>query len=136
MTGKQHDGAAANRTSVRLDKWLWAARFYRTRTLAAQAIAAGQVRVDGERVKPAHTVRAASRVAVRKQEVTYDVEVTGVSEQRGSAGMAALLYRETPESIAAREAAIEKRRASRSTPAMGRPTKRDRRKLEDFLNEP
>jgi ribosome-associated heat shock protein Hsp15 len=136
MSGPQHDDTLADRTSVRVDKWLWAARFYRTRTLAAQAIAAGQVRVDGERVKPAHSVRTASRVTVRKQDLTFDVEVTGVSERRGSASVAALLYRETPESVAAREAAIEKRRASHAAPTPGRPTKRDRRRLEDFLNEP
>jgi len=123
--------------AVRLDKWLWAARFYRTRTLAVQAIEAGHVRVDGERVKPAQSIRAGTRVSVRKQDVLWDFEVLQTALQRGSAADAALLYRETPESAVARELAAAKRRAARSL-AMpsGRPTKRDRRRLEEFLNEP
>lgn len=123
---------------VRLDKWLWAARFYRTRSLAAQAIDAGQVRVNGERVKPSQMVRATTRVSVRKQELTWHVEVVGVSERRGSATEAARLFRETAESVSAREQALQERAAARAQalPAAGRPTKRDRRKLEDFLNEP
>ena len=120
---------------VRLDKWLWAARFYRTRSLAADAIEAGQVRVDGERVKPAHGVRRAARVMVRKRDMAWDVEVLAVSERRGSAPEAALLYRETAESAAARERVVAERAKARAT-ATGRPTKRERRKLEDFLNEP
>lgn len=123
---------------VRLDKWLWAARFYRTRSLAAQAIDAGQVRVAGERVKPAHAVRSATRVSVRKQDFAWHVEVLGTSERRGSAADAAALYRETPESASARAQAVLERKAARETAAQapGRPTKRDRRKLEDFLGEP
>jgi ribosome-associated heat shock protein Hsp15 len=125
--------------TVRIDKWLWAARFYRTRSLAAQAVDAGQVRVNGERVKPAYPVRKSSRVTVRKQELTFDVEVLDVAERRGSASVAATLYRESADSIAARTAAIAERRAAHARMLMnaqGRPTKRDRRKLEDFLNEP
>ena len=119
---------------LRIDKWLWAARFYRTRTLAANAIEAGQVRVNGERVKPAQPVAAGSTVEVRRGGFAWVVEVTGIAERRGSAKDAALLYRETAESAAAREKAIAARRATSAAP--GRPTKRDRRKLEDFLNEP
>jgi ribosome-associated heat shock protein Hsp15 len=120
---------------VRLDKWLWAARFYRTRSLAADAIEAGQVRVDGERVKPAYPVRPRSHVTIRKRELAWDVEVVAVRERRGSAPEAALLYRETAESVQARERAIAERASARAA-AAGRPTKRDRRRLEDFLNEP
>ena len=131
------DAEAAAR--VRLDKWLWAARFYRTRSLAAQAIDAGQVRVSDERVKPSHMVRASARVSVRKQDLTWQVEVLEVAERRGSAADAARLFRETDASIAAREQAVQARKAAReqalASPG-GRPTKRDRRKLEDFLNEP
>jgi ribosome-associated heat shock protein Hsp15 len=125
--------------STRIDKWLWAARFYRTRSLAAQAVDAGQVRVNGERVKPSHVVRSAMRVTVRKQDLTFDVEVLETADRRGSASVAATLYRETAESIAARAAALAERRAAHArmlASAQGRPTKRDRRKLEDFLNEP
>jgi ribosome-associated heat shock protein Hsp15 len=126
--------ASANR--VRIDKWLWAARFYRTRSLAAQAIDAGHVRVDDKRVKPAQPVHPASRVSIRKHELAWEIEVIAVSERRGSATQAALLYRESEESAAARERAIRERSASRAPAAPRRPTKRDRRKLEDFLNEP
>jgi ribosome-associated heat shock protein Hsp15 len=126
------------RERVRFDKWLWAARFYRTRTLAAQAIEAGQARVDDTRVKPAHALRAGERVSVRRQGLVWDVEVIAPSDRRGSAVDAALLYRESADSIAARERAIAERRAALASQARvsGRPTKRDRRKLEDFLNEP
>ena len=128
--------AASGEARVRIDKWLWAARFYRTRSLAAEAIEAGHVRVDGERVKPAHPLRATARVTIRKREFGWEVEVLGVSERRGSAPQAALLYRETAESAAAREAMLAERARARATAATNRPTKRDRRKLEDFLNEP
>ena len=125
------------RGRMRLDKWLWAARFYRTRSLAAQAIDAGHVRVDDERVKPSQSVCAATRVSVRKQELTWHVEVVDVTERRGSAADAALLFSETAQSVAAREKAMAARKAAvaLATPS-GRPTKRDRRKLEEFLNEP
>jgi ribosome-associated heat shock protein Hsp15 len=122
--------------SVRVDKWLWAARFFRTRGLAAQAIEAGHVRVDGARVKPAHPVRPAARVTVRKNDLTFDVDVLEAGARRGSASEAAKLYRETSESAAAREKALRERKAARAQATPGRPTKRDRRKLEDFLNEP
>ncbi|MEO5765185.1 MAG: RNA-binding S4 domain-containing protein [Casimicrobiaceae bacterium] len=126
------------RERIRLDKWLWAARFYKTRTLAAQAIEAGQARVDGERVKPAHAVRVGERIAVRRHALVWEAEVIALSDRRGSATDAALLYREGAESITTRERAIAERRAADAAQArfVGRPTKRDRRKLEDFLNEP
>ena len=126
------------RERVRFDKWLWAARFYRTRTLAAQAIDAGQARVDDERVKPAHAVRVGTRVTVRRQGLVWDAEVIALSDRRGSAADAALLYRESDESVALRKRAIAERQAALAaqTRFTGRPTKRDRRKLEDFLNEP
>ena len=123
---------------VRLDKWLWAARFYKTRSLAAQAIEAGHVRAGGERVKPAHLVHLNERIAVRKSVFVWEVDVTALSERRGGAAEAALLYRETPQSIEAREQAMKQRKAALAaeTHLRGRPTKRDRRKLEDFLSEP
>ena len=134
-SGTARDAApAAGR--VRLDKWLWAARFYKTRTLAAQAIDAGQVRLHGERVKPAHAVSAGALVEVRKATLAWTVEVIDVAERRGSASEAALLYRETAESAAKRAQAIAERAAAAAVRGSGRPTKKDRRKLEDFLNEP
>jgi ribosome-associated heat shock protein Hsp15 len=136
--GGERSGESEERgsASVRLDKWLWAARFYRTRALAVAAIEAGHVRVNGERAKPSHPIRTTSLVRVRKEALTFDVEVSDVSERRGSAAVAATLYRELPESVAAREAILTERRAARGVHAPSRPTKRERRKLEDFLNEP
>ena len=123
---------------VRLDKWLWAARFYKTRSLAAQAVEAGQVRHNEERVKPAHAVKVGDAICVRKQGTLWDVRVTGLSDRRGSASEAALLYRETAESVAIRtEEALRRKAAAQADPRYaGRPTKRERRKLEDFLSEP
>jgi ribosome-associated heat shock protein Hsp15 len=125
-------------TRLRLDKWLWAARFYKTRTLAAQAVEAGQVRVGGERVKTAHAVRTGERVSIRKSGHVWDVTVTALSDRRGGAAEAALLYKEDEASIAAREELAKQRKAAAeaSPRYTGRPTKRQRRKLEDFLNEP
>jgi len=123
---------------MRIDKWLWAARFYKTRSLAAQAVENGHARVGDDRVKPAHAVRAGDRVVVRRQGLAWDVEVLALSERRGGAADAALLYRETAESAAVRERAIAERRAVQAGQARtpGRPTKRDRRRLLDFLDEP
>ena len=123
---------------LRLDKWLWAARFYKTRTLAAEAVDAGHVRIGGERVKTAHPVRAGERVSIRKSGYVWDITVTAVSDRRGGAADAALLYKEDDASIAAREELAKQRKAAaEASPRYpGRPTKRQRRKLEDFLNEP
>lgn len=123
---------------VRADKWLWAARFYKTRALAVQAIEAGQVRIGAERVKPAHPMRVGERVSVRKSGIVVEVDVLALSDRRRGAADAALLYAETTESTIAREAFIAQRRAEAlaSPRFAGRPTKRERRKLEDFLNEP
>ena len=128
--------AAASR--VRFDKWLWAARFYKTRSLAAQAIDAGQARLAGVRVKPAHVARVGDAVTLRRHGIVAEVIVTALSERRGSATAAAKLYRETEASIATRETEeLARRQAAELQPRFaGRPTKRDRRKLEDFLNEP
>jgi ribosome-associated heat shock protein Hsp15 len=128
----------ASESRMRLDKWLWAARFYKTRTLAAQAVDAGQVRVAGERVKTAHPVRVGERVSVRKSGYVWEIDVIALSDKRGGAADAALLYEEDASSIAAREALAAQRKAAAETQPRytGRPTKRQRRKLEDFLNEP
>jgi ribosome-associated heat shock protein Hsp15 len=123
---------------MRLDKWLWAARFYKTRALAARAIETGQARIAEARVKPAHPVRDGDRISVRRGGLVQQVVVLAVAERRGSASEAEKLYAETPESLAAREQALLARKAAgASEPHFpGRPTKRDRRRLEDFLNEP
>ena len=122
---------------VRFDKWLWAARFYKTRSLAAQAIEAGQARVAGDRVKAAHPVRPGERVEIRRTGLVWNILVVALSDRRGGAADAAQLYTEAPESMAAREVEIARRKASAaSAPTMdGRPTKRDRRKLQECLDE-
>jgi ribosome-associated heat shock protein Hsp15 len=122
---------------VRLDKWLWAARFYKTRSLAAQAIEAGQVKLDDERVKPAHAVKVGVTISLRKQSLSWVVQVTALSEKRGGAPDAAKLYRETEDSVRVREEAIAARKAALANAPVisGRPTKRQRRKLQEFLDE-
>jgi ribosome-associated heat shock protein Hsp15 len=123
---------------VRFDLWLWAARFYKTRALAADAIGNGHARLDEQRVKPAHHVRAGDRVTVRKEGVAWEVTVTATARRRGSATDAAQLYLESEASLRARETETAQRRdAALAAPRFpGRPTKRERRKLEDFLGEP
>ena len=130
--------ANAEEDRVRFDKWLWAARFYKTRSLCAQAIETGQARVSGERAKPARNMRTGEFVSIRKSGVVCEVLITALSDRRGNATEAAKLYRETEASAAAREEAQLQRRANDlAQPRFpGRPTKRERRKLEDFLNEP
>lgn len=116
---------------VRIDKWLWAARFFKTRSLAARACELGRVDWNGQASKPAHEVRAGDRVRVRNESGEFHVEVLGVSETRGPAKVAQTLYRETEESRAARMRAIEERKsAPRAEFGEGRPSKRDRRRME------
>ncbi len=123
--------------TVRLDIWLWAARFYKTRSLAAAAAAAGRVQLNEQRVKPAHAVRVGDVVTVRRDALVWQAVVTGVAARRGSATDAAKLYREADAARTAREAEIARRRTDAAAPRFpGRPTKRERRRLEDFLDEP
>lgn len=114
--------------AVRIDKWLWAARFYKTRSAATDAVAGGHVHVGGYRVKPSRDVRIGETVEITLGLARRTVVVTGLGERRASAAVAATLYDETPESIAAREQqALERRSAPR---AAGRPSKVDRRRLD------
>jgi ribosome-associated heat shock protein Hsp15 len=119
----------------RLDKWLWAARFYKTRSLAVAAIEAGHVRVAGERAKPAREIKVGDRICVTREGMRWEVAVLALSLRRGPASEAALLYREDSDSLSARERLIEQRRAlDASNPlAKGRPTKQMRRSLERLL---
>jgi ribosome-associated heat shock protein Hsp15 len=119
--------------SVRIDKWLWAARFFKTRAAATEAVLGGRVHLNGERVKPAKDVRADDVVELRIGETRWTVAVRAVAEKRGSAQIAATLYAETAESIAERERTAAERRLSRPLGAdLGgpRPTKQDRRRIE------
>ena len=119
---------------VRLDKWLWAARFFKTRSLAQQAIESGRVTLNDQRVKSAHLLRISDLVSVRVGEFVWRIQVKNVSERRGPATEARKLYAETAESRAERERRVELRRWSAEPAAdiKGRPTKRDRRTLERF----
>ena len=126
---------AGELTEVRVDVWLWAARFFKTRSLAKQAIGGGKVELNGGACKAARPVRLGDRMIVRRGEETMEVEVLGLSEQRGPAPVAQALYRETETSRIAREAAREQRRlAGAPVRPPGRPDKHDRaalRRLKD-----
>jgi len=117
---------------VRIDKWLWAARFFKTRSAATEAVAGGHVRVNGERVKPAKDVRVGDTVEVTIQELRWTVVATGTADRRGSAAVAATLYDETPQSRAERERRAAERKLTRPLGAdLGeRPTKQARRRLD------
>ncbi len=124
--------------TLRIDKWLWAARFYKTRSLAAEEIGKNRVQVNGQDAKPAREVRAGDRVRLRQGQVEREVVVRGISAMRGPAPVAQQLYEETPESLARREAAAQQRRVA-AEPALsieqGRPTKRDRRQMDKAWND-
>ena len=119
---------------LRIDKWLWAARFYKTRTLASEEVARGRVEVNRQEIKPAREVKIGDTVSVRQGQDVRTVVVKELSGVRGSAPVAQRLYEETPESVKAREVASEQRRYA-PEPALaieqGRPTKRGRRELDD-----
>ena len=118
--------------SVRIDKWLWAARFFKTRSAATDAVAGGRAHVNGVRVKPAKEIRCGDTVEVTVGRVRRTVRVAALGDRRGPAEAAAALYEETPDSVAARErAALERRLAQPLGSDLGaRPTKLDRRRLE------
>lgn len=118
--------------TVRLDKWLWAARFFKTRQLAVDAINAGHVDVNGERAKPAKSVKLGDRLRLRKPPVEYHLVVSAVSEKRGSATIARTLFEESAGSIAARDKLVAELRDMPPPLFRGRPTKKDRRTLEHW----
>lgn len=120
---------------VRLDKWLWAARFFKTRSLAAEAIAGGKVSMHGDRVKPARPIQVGDEISMRLGPYEHVVRVRALSERRGSATVAATLYEETPESLAARTKLAEQLRMAPAAlvyEEKGRPTKRDRREIDKW----
>jgi ribosome-associated heat shock protein Hsp15 len=117
---------------VRLDKWLWAARFYKTRSLAAEAVEKGKVEVNGERAKRAKLLQAGDSLMIRLGPYQHIVTVRGISEKRGPASVAAKLYEESAEGRKAREAMQVQVKAAQSVPGFerGRPSKKDRREIE------
>ena len=130
--GKKYASSVPDPTQVRIDKWLWAARFYKTRSAATDAVLGGLVQVGGERVKPARDVRPGDVLEVRVGTVRRTVVVRGLAERRGPASVAATLYEETPDSVAVREEqALLRRLAPPPGADLGaRPTKQDRRRLD------
>jgi len=124
--------------AVRLDKWLWAARFFKTRSLAAQAVVGGRVQVNGRRAKRASSLHVGDRVRVRKGPYEFQMTVVRLSERRGPAKEAVTLYEETPESIMARLSLSKQRKAAPtfSFREKGRPSKKERRQLERLKNRP
>jgi len=126
----EHDSDAQ-----RLDKWLWAARFFKTRPLAVEAINGGKVQVDGQRAKPGRAVRPGARLIVHKGELEWRIEIKALSKQRRPASEAVLLYQEDEASRNRRQALVQGRReAGAQAPTLrGRPTKRDRRRLGEFI---
>ena len=123
---------------VRIDKWLWAARFFKTRSMAAQAVTGGKVHVNGARIKPARMVQPGEELRIRRGELEFIVIVQAVSDKRRPAKEAQLLYVETEESITQREKTREQKRleaADRMYGPMKRPDKRERRKIRKFTRK-
>lgn len=122
---------------MRLDKWLWAARFFKTRSLATQAIEHGRVKLNGERVKPAREVKPGDRLDLHVGDFDWTVTVRALAMQRGPAPVAQALYAEDPDSHARRQQQLSDRKLAASPEAAikGRPTKRDRRLIHRFTDE-
>ena len=120
--------------SVRIDKWLWAARFFKTRSMATDAVDGGKVRLNGERVKPARGVKPGDMLEIDNGSTEWEVQVRDLADKRGSATIAQTLYEETERSIAEREKKAEQRKFFREPgeAIKGRPTKRDRRLIDKF----
>ncbi len=119
---------------MRIDKWLWAARFYKTRSLAQQAVEGGKIKLNGERVKPAKDLRSGDRLDLNIAAQDWTIIVLALSDRRGSAPVAQTLYAETAESVArrAQQSALRKLAVEPSGERHGRPTKRERRQLEHW----
>lgn len=129
-----HAASADPAAAARLDKWLWAARFFKTRALAAEAIDGGKAHLNGERVKRSKGIKIGDEVRLRLGPYEHRVIVKSVSDRRGPAAVAATLYEELPESRAIRAALLERRRMEMAADAQdpGRPSKRDRRQIEQL----
>lgn len=128
----EHQGT----TKVRLDKWLWAARFFKTRALATEAISGGRVHVNGERAKPSRTVNLDDELRISKGEFQFVIRVCGLADKRGPASVAQTLYREDEASVVARQDKVEQRRLLHASAPQsdGRPNKKQRRQIHRFRN--
>jgi ribosome-associated heat shock protein Hsp15 len=121
---------------LRLDKWLWAARFFKTRQMATDAINGGKVHLNGQRTKPGKEISVGSQLRITKHPYTWDITVIALSAQRRPAKEAALLYQETSESSSQRQAETIRRREEIGTQPERRPSKKDRRLIHRFKREP
>ena len=117
-------------STLRIDRWLWAARFFKTRSSAAAAVSGGKVHLNGQRTKPAKAVREGDRLDIRRGDIRWEVAVLATAQRRGPASEGSQLYEELPESVERRERERRERRERRLTAGAGRPTKRDRRRFE------
>ena len=132
---RNHDDQDVDDGRVRLDKWLWAARFFKTRSLAAEAITGGKVSMNGDRVKPARPLQVGDEISIRLGPYEHVVHVRALSDRRGPATVAATLYEETADSIAVRARLAEQLRMAPAPLVYedkGRPTKRDRRDIDKW----
>ncbi len=122
---------------IRVDKWLWAARFFKTRSLASKAVSGGHVHLNSSRIKPSRPVSVGDRLQIRRGLEEFTVEVLALSGRRGPAAVARTLYEESEQSVTQRQAAREERRLIRAPASrpQGRPDKRDRRKIREFLRK-
>jgi ribosome-associated heat shock protein Hsp15 len=137
MTVTDHDAPSSANTAsrVRLDRWLWAARFFKTRALAAEAVAGGKVHIGGQRGKPSRAVRPGEILRIQRGFDEYVVVVKALSIRRGPAKEAILLYEETAESRQRRAELTEQRRLQPRVDLAGRPTKQDRRRILRFTDQ-
>ncbi|WP_018873345.1 RNA-binding S4 domain-containing protein [Thioalkalivibrio sp. ALJ16] len=136
--GRGNGQAAPGSAGLRIDKWLWAARFFKTRALATEAVSGGKVHVNGERCKPARRLHPGDRLTIHRGTQVWELDVVALNDQRRPASEAQALYTEIPESEARRAAEGERRRAERAGAdrAPGRrPDKRDRRKIRRFIRQ-
>lgn len=121
--------------SVRIDKWLWAARFFKTRSLAQAAVRGGHVSVNGHACKPARAVALGDKLRIVRGETEFEIVVQALADKRGPAAFAQTLYTETPASVEKREFAAEQKRLTRQSAPQGRPDKRERRKIRSFTGK-
>ena len=124
--------------SIRLDKWLWSARFFKTRKLAAIAISGGKIHLNGQRTKPGKDIKVGSRLEISKDQYSWDITITGINQQRRPAKEAVLLYEETIESHQKRQELVTKNREERALFSHGkehRPNKKERRQIHRFKRD-
>lgn len=122
---------------VRIDKWLWAARFFKTRSLASDAVKSGKIHIDGDRIKPSRELQIGDELTIKQGFIEKTVRVKVLSSKRGPAAQAALLYEETPQSLQKREElkVMKLAQPALRSSGLGRPTKRERRKIIEFTKQ-